>query len=43
MIANILTKPVQGSQLMRERRLLTNWPEEGKEVEPEPNKSKDDK
>jgi hypothetical protein len=28
MIANILTKPVQGQQLIRERRMLTNWPEE---------------
>jgi len=32
MIANILTKPVQGAQLVRERKMLTNWPEEAKEV-----------
>ena len=25
MCANILTKPLQGSQFERERRLLTNW------------------
>jgi len=32
MIANILTKPVQGQQLIRERKMLTNWPEEEVEV-----------
>jgi hypothetical protein len=25
MVANILTKPVQGAQFLKERSMLTNW------------------
>jgi hypothetical protein len=25
MVANLLTKPVQGSQFVNERKMLTNW------------------
>jgi hypothetical protein len=43
MVANILTKPVQGQQLIRERRMLTNWPEQHESPEQEQTEPKDNK
>jgi hypothetical protein len=41
MVANILTKPIMGSQFMKERRMLTNWEyEEEPEFEMEETKDK---
>jgi hypothetical protein len=33
MFANLLTKPLQGSQFLQKRRMLTNWKAEGNDYE----------